>query len=321
MVAARPGLVAFAAVRAPRLTPATYQRVTLVALVLLGVIIVTGAAVRLTGSGLGCPTWPTCESATIVHVDAGDQHRLIESLNRTFTGLVSVAVILAVLGSLWRTPRRRDLTVLSVGLVVGVLAQIVLGGLTVLFDLAPPLVMGHFVVSMLLVADAVVLHHRAGQPDGEQVPLVAPEVRAMARWLVAAAARVIATGTMVTGAGPHAGDDQVRRLDIDITSIARVHGIAENLFLLAVLLTLWLLHRTRAPAPVRRDGQVLLAVLVAQAAVGYTQYFTGVPALLVGVHILGAVVVWVAVLRFVLRLFIVVEQPSVEPALAEAVTT
>ena len=115
-------------------------------------------------------------------------------------------------------PRRRDLTWLSLGLVAGVIGQIVLGGLTVLFDLAPPFVIGHFVVSMFLLADAVVLHHRAGEPDGAARPLVAPEVRTMGRLLIAAAALVIVTGTIVTGAGPHGGDENVRRLSLRVST-------------------------------------------------------------------------------------------------------
>jgi cytochrome c oxidase assembly protein subunit 15 len=280
-----------------------YRRVTLFALVALGIIIVTGAAVRLTGSGLGCPTWPTCETDHLVPHGETGYHGWIEFVNRTFTGVVSVAVALAVLGSLWRVPRRRDLTWLSIALVIGVFAQAVLGGITVKVGLSPPWVMAHLLLSMVLVLAAVVLHHRAGEPDGAARPLVAPVVRAMGRARVGAAALVIFTWTIVTGAGPHGGDENVRRLDFFVPDVARIHGIAENLFLVALLVTLWLLHRTSAPEVVRRDGQVLLLVLVAQAAVGYTQYFTGVPVLLVGVHVAGAVVVWVAVLRFHLRLW------------------
>ena len=128
------------------LSPRAYRRVTLAALLALAFIIVTGGAVRLTGSGLGCPTWTSCEEGSLVPVDASSTHAMIEFVNRTITGLVSVAVMLAVLGSLFRRPRRRDLTLLSLGLVAGVLGQIVLGGLTVLFELAPPFVMGHFLL-------------------------------------------------------------------------------------------------------------------------------------------------------------------------------
>jgi cytochrome c oxidase assembly protein subunit 15 len=290
-------------VRVPQLSPTTYRAVTLFALAALAVIIVTGAAVRLTGSGLGCPTWPTCETNHLVPHGETGYHGWVEFVNRTFTGLVSIAVAAAALGSLVRVPRRRDLTWLSIALVAGVLAQAVLGGITVKVGLSPPWVMAHLLLSMALVLAAVVLHHRAGEPDGDAAPIVAPEIRTMGRVLVGAAAIVIFTGTIVTGAGPHGGDEDVRRLDFFVPDVARIHGIAENLFLLGVLLTLWLLHRTQAPAVVRRDAQVLLAVLVAQAAVGYAQYFTGVPVLLVGIHVAGATAVWVAVLHFHLSLW------------------
>lgn len=289
--------------RVPRLSPQAYQRVTLFALASLVVIIVTGAAVRLTGSGLGCPTWPRCEPTSLVPRGENGYYGWIEFVNRTFTGAVSLLVALAVLGSLVRTPRRRDLTWLSLGLVAGVIGQIVLGGLTVLFELAPPFVMGHFLLSLALVANGVVLHRRAGQPYGDRFAVAAPEVRAASRVLLVVGAAVIVTGTIVTGAGPHGGDTTAQRLSIAVTDAARMHGIAENLFLVSVLATLWLLHRTAAPARCRRDAQVLLVVLTAQAVVGYTQYFTGVPELLVGVHVAGATAVWIALVRFHLRLW------------------
>src|SRR3954452_7181028 len=124
-----------------------YRRITCGALVAVTIIIVTGAAVRLTGSGLGCPDWPTCARGRVVA--PFEYHAMVEFVNRTVTGLVSVAVALAVLGSLLRTPRRRDLTRWSLGLVAGVVAQIVLGGVTVLLELTPPIVMAHFVLSLV----------------------------------------------------------------------------------------------------------------------------------------------------------------------------
>jgi len=275
--------------------------VTLFALVALGVIVVTGAAVRLTGSGLGCPQWPNCDTGHLSPHGTTGVHGAVEFVNRMFTGLVSVLVILAVLGSLAREPRRRDLTQLSIGLVVGVVAQIVLGGLVVIFGLWPPWVMAHFVVSMALVANAVVLHHRAGHDD-EPVQVVSDTVRRLGRGLVVMAALVIFAGTVVTGTGPHGGDEHVRRLGFSITSVARVHGILVMLFLTVVLVTLRLLVRDGAPKVVRRSAEVLIAVLVAQAFVGYVQYFAGVPEVLVAVHIVGAVSVWVATLRFMLQL-------------------
>lgn len=297
------GRVAWRTVRVPSLSPADYRRVTLYALVALVVIVVTGAAVRLTGSGLGCPSWPNCDADHLVPRAANGINGAVEFANRTFTGVVSLFVIAAVLGSLVRRPRRRDLTLLSLGLVGGVAAQIVLGGLSVIFELSPPWVMAHFLLSMVLVANAVVLHDRAGQSGAARYPIAAPEIRSMSRLLLLSAAAVLFTGTIVTGAGPHGGDATVRRLDFAVRDVARIHGIAVNLLLLALLATLWLLKRTRAPRPVQRDARVLLVVLVAQAAVGYTQYFTGVPAILVGVHVAGATAVWIAALRFHVRLW------------------
>lgn len=281
----------------PRLSPVAYRRITLFALLALAFIVVTGAGVRLTGSGLGCTDWPTCEEGRLTPVDATDVHAMVEFVNRTITGLVSVAVILAVLGSLLRRPRRRDLTRWSLGLVAGVLGQIVLGGLTVLFELAPPFVMGHFILSMVLLWNAVVLHHRAGRPDGPSRPVVGPDLVGLGRLLLGAGALVVLTGTVVTAAGPHAGDASARRLDVAVSTVARIHGTSVLLFLVLTLCTLWVAARDRAPGTVHDALRLLLAVLVAQAAVGYTQYFTGVPAVLVGVHILGAVSVWIAVVR------------------------
>ncbi|MBA3303329.1 MAG: COX15/CtaA family protein, partial [Acidimicrobiia bacterium] len=180
----------------PRLSPIAYRRVTLVALVALGVIVVTGAAVRLTGSGLGCSDWPTCEPGRLAPRRADGAHALIEFVNRAITGAVSVAVILAVLGSLLRRPRRRDLTWLSLGLVAGVLGQIVLGGLTVLFDLRPEFVMSHFLLSLVLLTNALVLYRRAGDPPTHAELVVEPRMRTLGRLLVALTAVVVFTGTV-----------------------------------------------------------------------------------------------------------------------------
>jgi cytochrome c oxidase assembly protein subunit 15 len=299
--------------RLPRLSPAAYRRITFVAALALAFIIVTGGAVRLTGSGLGCPDWPTCAEDRVVA--PWEYHAMVEFVNRSITGLVSVAVILAVLGSLVREPRRRDLTWLSLGLVGGVIGQIVLGGLTVLFHLWPPLVMGHFVLSMVILADAVVLHDRAGRPDGDdgRGPVPRPsgsggggaggwaadhDLRWLGSLMVVAAGLVLFLGTIVTSSGPHGGDENAERLPFALPEVARFHGVSVFLFLGLTLAALWRLRAARAPTDVLRRGEMVLAVSVAQAAIGYVQYFNGVPALLVGFHIVGAVAVWVAVLRF-----------------------
>jgi cytochrome c oxidase assembly protein subunit 15 len=263
--------------------------------------------VRLTGSGLGCPDWPNCEPGRLAPQAASDSHAMIEFVNRLVTGLVSIAVIMAVLGSFFLVPRRRDLIVLSLGLVVGVLVQIVLGKLVVEELLSPRLVMAHFLVSMVLLANAIVLYHRASTPPSRSrpAPIAAPGVVWMARVLVLAAAVVIVTGTVVTGAGPHSGDipgieQRATRLDIAVADAARIHGTSAMVFLALVLVTFALVRRTRAPEVVQRRLAVLLVVLVAQAGVGYAQYFNDIPALLVGLHVAGATSVWAAVLWFLL---------------------
>jgi cytochrome c oxidase assembly protein subunit 15 len=295
--------------RVPTLSPSAYRRVTLFALVALMFIVVTGGAVRLTGSGLGCPDWPTCAENRVVA--PWEYHAMVEFVNRTITGLVSVAVMLAVLGSLIRRPRRRDLTWLSLGLVGGVIGQIVLGGLTVLFELKPGFVMAHFLVSMVLIANAVVLHHRAGRPDGTTRLAVGPDVLALGRLGVAAAALVIVLGTVVTSSGPHGGDENAERFRFLLPDVTRLHGIAVMLFLGLTLATMSRLRRAGVDPVVMRRSEVLLAVLVAQAALGYVQYFTGVPALLVAFHIAGATAVWVAVLR----LHLVFSVPASRPVM------
>ncbi|MEO7836093.1 MAG: COX15/CtaA family protein [Acidimicrobiales bacterium] len=285
----------------PTLHPRTYRQITFVALLALAFIIVTGAAVRLSGSGLGCPDWPNCDNGRLVA--PLEYHAVVEFVNRTITGLVSLAVVVAVLGSLRRRPRRRDLVRLSLGLVAGVLGQIVLGGLTVLFELRPPFVMAHFLLSMVILANGVVLHWRAGQPDGHPGRLlVSPDLRRLADLVLGATALVVFLGTVVTAAGPHGGDEEAVRLDVAVHRAAQVHGITVILLLAMVTTMLVLVRRGGAPAGVRRRGFVLMAILLAQAAIGYVQYLTGVPELLVGAHVAGATAVWAAALRFRLGL-------------------
>lgn len=263
----------------------------MVALALLGVIVVSGAAVRLTGSGLGCDDWPNCNNERLI--DVSSTHAAIEQVNRLFTGLVALGVIVAVLGALARSPRRRDVTWLSLGLVAGVIGQIVLGGVTVLVDLHPVAVQGHFVLSMVLVANAVWLVHRAGVADGPLVPRVGRDVRAHVGLLVVATAVAIVLGTVVTGAGPHAGDERARRFDLDIGRTAQAHSAAVWLSVLVAVTLLWRL-RTRPNDRAVLDGPLVAWCCVAflQGGVGYLQYFTGVPAALVAVHVAGATALW-----------------------------
>ncbi|HVT76269.1 MAG TPA: COX15/CtaA family protein [Acidimicrobiales bacterium] len=270
-----------------RVSPPAYRRATLAALVLLTVIVVTGAAVRLTDSGLGCSDWPNCDRHHLIRVSSF--HQSVEQGNRLFTGLVVVAVVVAVLGSIRRVPKRQDLVWLSWGLVVGVVGQIVLGGISVLTHLNPYAVAAHFLLSIALVTDAVVLHYRASDP-----PPHPPRETRLSTAVVAAALAVIALGTVVTGTGPHGGDEHAHRFQFVLTDVARIH----SLFVwLLVGLTILLAVRTR-----NRAVYALLAVEVLQGAVGYTQYFLGVPPGLVAVHIVGVLAVWIAALRSKLAL-------------------
>ncbi len=311
--------------RGPRrltaLSPAAYRRVTWLSVAALAFITISGGAVRITGSGLGCSDWPTCEENQFVA--ALDQpHAVIEFVNRLVTGAVSLAVILAVLGALVRVPRRRDLVWLSLGLVIGVIAQILLGAVVVLLELAPVSVIGHYLLSIVLLWNALGLHDRAAGAPGPATPLVARRDVLLGRALVVWGFLVLAAGTLVTGSGPHAGDPEAERLPLAVPMVARIHGASVVVFLLLAIVTLWDATRNGAPTQVVKRGRLLSGAIVAQAAIGYTQYFTGVPVILVGLHLIGAVVVWISVARFHLGLFArPAEGPDLDPAPSGAPAT
>lgn len=290
------------------------------ALLALGVIVVSGAAVRLTGSGLGCSSFPNCEPGRLTPHPESGPHGLIEFVNRLFTGVVSVAVVLAVLGSRRREPQRRDLTWWSWSLVAGVIAQILLGGLTVIFELSPPFVMGHFLLSAVLVGCGTVLHHRSGEvDDGHRRPVATDEIRLLSKVLIAASTVVLVTGTVVTGSGPHGGDEDVARLDFFLPDVVRLHSIAVWILLAGTVWTYLLARKGGASPVVDRALQMLIVLILAQGAIGYTQYFTGVPVGLVAAHVLGSMLVWVATLR-VLLVSTVVEASARASKRTEAVT-
>ena len=282
--------------------PGTYRTITAAALVAVGAIIVSGAAVRLTGSGMGCPTWPTCEDGSLVPRGATGVNGWIEFVNRTFTGAVSVAVALAVLGARRLRPPRPDLVVLSWGLVAGVVAQALLGGLVVVLHVTPIAVAGHYLLSAVLVATAVVLHHRAGEPASARRTRATPQLLQRSRALVLLGAAVLVTGTFVTGSGPHSGDEAADRLPFAVVTVARIHSASVWVFLAAVVLVLRRVTQGDAEVEVIGRGRVLVGLIVAQGTLGYVQYAAGVPEILVLAHVLGSVLVWVAVLRFHLAL-------------------
>ncbi len=298
--------------RRPVVSAPTYRRIALVALCSQVLIMVTGAAVRLTSSGLGCADWPSCEEDRFI--PTMDGHALIEFFNRSLSSVVLIAVVAAVLGAHWRRPYRRDLYWWSLGPLAGVVAQIVLGGVVVNLELAPVSVIGHFLLSIVLVWSSTVLYERAGREPGRLEPAVGTGVAWVSRAMVVLSLGSIVTGTLVTATGPHGGDEVADRLGwFDIREIAQVHGAFGLTLLATTLALLWLArHRYRPGGTMGSSRPAMLAiVLVAQLCVGYAQYALGLPPLLVGIHVLGSALVWIAILRFHMGLFeVAAREPS-----------
>ncbi len=295
----------------PGPSPSWVRRVYGANLLAQSAIVVTGAVVRLTGSGLGCPTWPRCTESSFVPVPAQDEgfHKWIEFGNRTLTFVLGLLALLALLAA-WRDARRRrsaglaprrGLTVLATVPFLGTVAQAVLGGVTVLTGLHPLIVAAHFLVSLAIVALVTVLLWRSGEPgDQPVVAVVRREIRWGVRVLVAVMAVVVMIGTLVTASGPHAGDADVARLGLDPQTVSWLHA---DLVLLAIGLLVGLLialRATAAPPRTVRAATVALVLFLSQGLIGYVQYFTSLPWALVALHVLGAVVVWWATVRLLL---------------------
>ncbi|MDK8449875.1 COX15/CtaA family protein [Corynebacterium mastitidis] len=271
-------------------SPRTQRLLALILLLCQGGITVTGSIVRVTGSGLGCNTWPQCHEGSLVPVRGAAPlvHQAIEFGNRLLT-FVLVAAVVAVFVGLVRAERRAELIAYALVSGLGVVLQAVIGGISVKLDLQWWSVALHFLPSMVLVWVAALLYVRVAEPDDVSPVRAYPRA---ARWsaVVAACAMavVLVTGTMVTGAGPHAGDAEAGmsgRLDVDIDVMAHVHGYLMYAYLLCTFVTVVLLTRYRAPERARRAGLVLLGMIVVQAAIGIAQYRLGVPRWSVPMHI------------------------------------
>lgn len=280
--------------KARQISPAGYIWVSRFALILLCVIVVSGAAVRLTGSGLGCSDWPRCNSEKFI--DVSTTHGAIEQINRLFTGLVTAIVIAAVLAARFRVPYRKDLVWLSWGLVAGVIGQIVLGGIVVLTGLNPVANQGHFLLSMILVANALILHQRAkNDSEPNRLRNLSP-FQQLIRVAVTVGSLAIVTGTVVTASGPHAGDENAKRLGFAITTVARIHGITV-LVTIALLIAIARFARTKQLRLLYAPLETVIAIGILQGTVGYVQYFNNIPALLVGIHIFGATMFFLALVH------------------------
>lgn len=283
----------------PQVSGKSYRVVCGTALGSLCVIVFTGALVRLTNSGLGCSDWPNCNNTKFV--DVSSSHTAIEQLNRLFTGVVSFSVIAAVLLSHLRRPRRTDLVWLSWSLVGGVLAQIIIGGVVVLTGLNPYANMAHFLVSLVLIASAFMLYRRSGTEAPRtflrSVPsTLRPSVLAAGVFGTIA----IVTGTVVTATGPHAGDEDAVRFGFALTSVARVHSISVIVLVASLIWTAVRIRKLESFSEVKEAFSTVLIVSVLQAAIGYTQYFTGVPVVLVAAHIIGAVSLFLSLCNLII---------------------
>ncbi|WP_055178553.1 COX15/CtaA family protein [Corynebacterium lowii] len=268
----------------------TQRIVALILLICQGGITVTGSIVRVTGSGLGCNTWPQCHEGSLVPVEGAAPlvHQAIEFGNRLLT-FVLVAAVVAMFITLRLAQRRRELMIYVLISGLGVVLQAVIGGISVLVDLQWWSVAIHFLPSMFLVWVAALLYVRVAEPD-EGVPerTYPRAVRVSAVIATCALMVVLVTGTMVTGAGPHAGDAEAGmsgRLEVDIDLMAHIHGYLMYVYLLCTFITVVLLHLRKAPEAAKRTGLVLIAMIVVQAGIGIMQYRLGVPRWSVPIHI------------------------------------
>ena len=258
--------------------------------------VATGAAVRLSGSGLGCPDWPTCAHSRLTPPDS--IHPIVEFGNRMVVVALVVTCALTWVASMTRRPVRRDLRWLSGGLILGILAESVLGAVVVYTDLNAYVVMTHFMVGIALLSVAVVLTLRANHAGGRGTLAVSRRALRWTRIYLVLLLVAVTAGTATTGAGPHAGGKGAKRVDIGLSDMSRIHAELVWVTAIALLVVLWTLWRTDAPTHVQESGRVLLGVMVIQGVIGYTQYFTHLPAVLVGVHVVGATVVWSTALWF-----------------------
>ncbi|WP_240796224.1 COX15/CtaA family protein [Streptomyces sp. RFCAC02] len=281
--------------------PRTVHRAALAALVLSVVIIITGGAVRLTGSGLGCDTWPTCSDGNLVTTSENGLHGAIEFGNRMMTYVVSAAVGWFIVAARCAKPERRSLTRLGWAQFWVVMSNGVVGGVTVLTKLNPFIVAAHFIAAVALLTVTVISWLRTREGDEAPRPLVGVPVRRGVIALTLLSAALLVVGTAVTGTGKHAGDDSdIERMPFDWDTVTRLHsGLAWAVVLGTVALVV-ALRVLDAPSRPRAAARDLLIVLLAQGVIGYTQYFLDEPELLVGFHILGASLVWVYTMRLLL---------------------
>lgn len=279
-------------------SPRIVRRAALSAVVMSVLIVVTGGAVRLTGSGLGCDTWPKCTDDSLIATPEQGLHGAIEFGNRMLTYVLCAAVGWAIIAARSAKPGRPGLTRLAWSQFWLVMANGIIGGITVLTELNPWTVAGHFLLASALLTVTTLTWLRTGEGDGAPRPRVPRPVRKLSWALIISSVVLIAAGTTVTGSGRHAGDSsEVPRMPFDYVTVAHVHAVFAWV-VCALAVAMWLVLRVvDAPADTRARARDLVLVLLAQGAIGYVQYFTDTPEVLVGSHMLGSCLVWIAVLR------------------------
>ncbi|MEE1821760.1 COX15/CtaA family protein [Streptomyces sp. BE20] len=285
---------------------AMVRRAALVALVMSVVIVVTGGAVRLTASGLGCTTWPRCTDESLTPTPEMGLHGVIEFANRMLTYVLSAAVGWAILAARCHRPWRHGLSKLGWAQFWLVMSNAVLGGITVLTGLNPYTVALHLIAAMALVWVALQMWERSKEGDGPARPLVAEPIKRLSYVLVGVIGLLVAAGTLVTGAGHHPGTPKdnkfVPRIPIDYDRLAQVHADLAFVSLGLAVAVLFVFAAVKAPPAARARARELLVILLLQGVLGFVQYFTDVPEVLVGLHMLGATLTWIAALRIPLAL-------------------
>ncbi|MHA7238805.1 COX15/CtaA family protein [Arthrobacter sp. TMS1-12-1] len=276
----------------PRTTTPVVRRLAVASLVSQIAIVVTGGAVRLTASGLGCPEWPRCTADSIVTTPEMGFHGVIEFGNRLLTFVLVVIAVAMIVSVLGMRRQRKDLFRLSVGLFLGIPAQAVIGGITVWTGLNPWVVGLHFVVSMVLVALATVLVARArldiDQYRTVRAPAAPPLLRRLLLTATVLSSITILLGVVVTGAGPHAGDHGAARNGLDAVLVTRLHALPVYLLVATVALAVVVAYRSGVHEKLRRALALFAAIVLLQGAIGYAQHFLHLPIALVALHMLGA---------------------------------
>ncbi|MFJ7766996.1 heme A synthase [Streptomyces sp. NPDC097107] len=298
--------------------PRTVRRAALAALTMAVLIVVTGGAVRLTGSGLGCPTWPKCTDDSLTTTSEMGFHGVIEFGNRLLTYVLCAAVGWAIIAARSQKPYRRGLTRLGWLQFWIVMGNAILGGIVVLVGLNPYTVAAHFLLSTALIAVATVMWQRTREDDAAPRPLVGKAVQQLVWALIAVSVLLIAVGTVVTGAGPHAGDSSdVPRMPLDWETVSKVHAVLAWVVVTLTFALWFVLKAVDAPeGPLARTRDLFL-VLLAQGAIGYVQYFTDLPEVLVALHMFGSCVMWIAALRVLLALRVRAAEPVPAPPAQE----